>query len=306
MQKRSRRLEIKFEPIPLDPALPICGGDPYFQSDNPITFLHVHDCLELGYCFSGDGVFFVGEKVLPFRAGDMVFINHTEVHLARSAPGTGSEWSWVYCDPIRLVGHRCDNVSDLDPSPFAGPDFLNVLCPTTHSAHGRIVQRMVEELRARTQGRDSVLRALTWELMMLMQRAGRPKMGNSAKARLEYTRLAPALQMLATDYALPLRSPDVARRCGLSEPHFRRLFLRTIGRSPRSYWNNLRLNMAASLLRGTTRSVLEISQDVGFETLSSFNRLFLSHFGASPRAWRNDVENSAAASRKEPFFLNGD
>jgi AraC-like DNA-binding protein len=44
--------------------------------------------------------------------------------------------------------------------------------------------------------------------------------------------------------------------------------------------------MAASLLRGTPLSVLEISQEVGFETLSSFNRFFLKNFHSSPRAWR--------------------
>jgi len=292
MQKRSSCLVIKYAPINLDPALPICGGEPFSQSDNPITFLHVHDCLELGYCFSGNGVFFVGEKVMPFRAGDMVFINHSEAHLARSAPGTASEWSWIYCDPMRLVGHRADNLSDLDPAPFAGPDFLNVLSPATHPGHGRIVQRMIEELRTKAPGTDSVLRALAWELMTLMQRTVRPGQEGFEKSRREYHRLAPALQMLARDYAKPLRSPDLARRCGLSEAHFRRIFLRTIGRSPRSYWNNLRLNMAASLLRGTSRSVLEISQDVGFESLSSFNRLFLSHFGVPPRAWRNDIKET--------------
>jgi len=289
MQKRSSSLKIIFTPVSLPPALPICGGEPYSQSDNPITYLHVHDCLELGYCFSGNGVFFVGEKVLPFQAGDMVFINQTEVHLARSAPGTVSEWSWIHCDPIRLVGHSAENISDLDPTPFAGPDFLNILSSSTHPALGRIVQRMIEELRAPAPGGDAILRALTWELMALMQRTGRPKVERGTQARRDYNRLAPALQMLARDYAQPLRSADMAHQCSLSEAHFRRLFLRTIGRSPRSYWYNLRLNMAASLLRGSTRSVLEISQDVGFESLSSFNRLFLSHFGVSPRAWRNDI-----------------
>src|SRR5687768_4151735 len=99
MQKRSSGLEIVFAPIPLDPELPITGGLPFVQADNPITLLHYHDCLELGYCFSGSGIFMVGEKVLPFGAGDVAFINHTEVHLAQSAPGTHSEWTWIYLDP---------------------------------------------------------------------------------------------------------------------------------------------------------------------------------------------------------------
>jgi len=64
------------------------------------------------------------------------------------------------------------------------------------------------------------------------------------------------------------------------------VFVSTIGRPPRAYWHDLRMRMAASLLRTTARSVLQISQDVGFETLSSFNRVFRATFATTPRAWR--------------------
>lgn len=253
------------------------------QTDRPITYLHVHDCLELGYCFSGAGIFMIGEKVLPYEAGDVSFINHTEVHLASSAPGNQSEWTWVYLNPIRLVSHPGADVSWLDPTPLCGPDFCNIFSPKQHPDICHVVRRMTEELQAKRLGMESILRALTWELMVLMHRHA-PSLRAGAPRR-DYERLAPALQLLAGDYARPLSVGKLARTCGLSESHFRRLFTRTIGRSPRNYWNDLRLRMAASLLRSSGRSVLEISQDVGFETLSSFNRLFKTHFGQSPRAW---------------------
>lgn len=271
----------------LEPTLPIHGGAPFVQSDSPITFLHVHDCLELGYCFSGSGVFVVGEKVLPYQSGDVSFINHTEVHLARSAPGTQSDWTWVYLDPVRLVGHPNADLSRLDPTPLAGPAFFNIVSGQSQPAIARVILRMIEELRTEQPGKDSSLRALTWELMILMHRISPPS--QDAPPRHDYERLAPALQILTSSYASPLKVGELARTCGLSEPHFRRLFTRTIGRSPRSYWNDLRLRMAASLLRSTGRSVLEISHDVGFETLSSFNRLFRTRFGKSPRCWRDRV-----------------
>ena len=275
----------------LNRSFPIIIDQLYFQPDRPITFLHVHDCLELGYCFSGRGVFLVGEKVLPYQAGDMVFINQTEAHLARSAPGTNSEWSWVYCDPIRLVGHREENMSDLDPSPFRGADFPNIMNASAHPAQVRIVLRIIEEFRENAPGKESAIRALVWELMTLMQREKKSTQEFGLTARQEYARLAPALQMMASNYTQPLLASSLARSCGLSEVHFRRLFLRTIGCSPRAYWNSLRIRMAASLLRGTTRSIQEIGLDVGFETLSSFNRLFLAHFKVSPRKWRNGLES---------------
>jgi len=284
MRIRSHHFEIQVAPVGLEPALPIRGGESYVQLDHPITCLHVHDCLELGYCCSGSGVFIVGEKVMPYEAGDVSFINHTEVHLARSAPGTHSDWIWIYLDPARLVSHSAEDVPLFDASPLAGPGFNNILSGASHPAIARVVLRMIEELQGGLLGRESSLRALSWELMILIQRTAPPLQKNTLPY--DYERLAPALQTLTTSYAMPLKVGKLAHSCGLSEPHFRRLFTRTIGRPPRTYWNDLRLRMAASLLCSTRRSVLEISSDVGFETLSSFNRLFRTRFGKSPRAWR--------------------
>jgi len=300
VKKRDRQassLEIEFVPVPLDAGLAIGGGGKHIQTDRPITCLHVHDCLELGYCFSGSGVFVVGEKVLPFSAGDVSFINHTEVHLARSAPGTESEWTWIYLDPMRLAGQGGAALDRLDPTPCAGADFENILGARAHPAINRVVARMIEELRAPKTGSDDALRALAWELMVLMRRlvpAGKRSKGG-AQARRDYDRLGPALQMFSREYADPLRMKELARRCGMSEPHFRRLFKQTLGRPPHTYWNDLRLRMAASLLRGSSRSVLEISHDVGFGTLSSFNRLFRAHFGVAPREWRKEDKSADCA-----------
>jgi len=68
MPVRSHNFEIQVETVPLDRMLPVRGGEPFIQADHPITFLHVHDCLEIGYCFSGRGIFIVGEKVLEISS----------------------------------------------------------------------------------------------------------------------------------------------------------------------------------------------------------------------------------------------
>jgi transcriptional regulator GlxA family with amidase domain len=190
-------------------------------------------------------------------------------------------------DPIRAGSGSGAELVWLDPAPLAGKDFQNVVSAATHPDAGRVLLRIVEEWRDRRPGAELVLRGLIWELMVLVRR-GLPARRRSAARTggAEYERLAPALQILTRRYASQLEIGGLARSCALSEPHFRRLFKQTLGKSPRAYWNDLRLRMAASLLRGTRRSVLEISQSVGFETLSSFDRLFKTCFGKSPRAWR--------------------
>lgn len=287
MQKRSNIRDIRYHPLELDPRLPIDGGEHSIQQDKPITYLHYHNCLEVGFCFSGAGIFVVGEKIMPFGAGDVVFINRSEAHLARSTPGTRSEWAWVYLDPIRLAGGVGANYALLDPSPFAGPGFQNIITPQDDPLVGETVKSLVAELAASSVGRSEMIRALIWQLMVRVRRMAPDETTSTSHTLPEFDRVAPALQYMADHLAHTVDINRLARLCSLSAPHFRRLFAQAVGQSPRAYWHALRMRMAASLLRESKRSILEISQDVGFDTLSSFNRQFLKHFGCPPRDWRN-------------------
>jgi AraC-like DNA-binding protein len=291
MQKRALPFKIVDAPISLENEFPILGGAEFQQGDGPISYLHVHDCLELGLCFEGNGIFMVGQKVLHDARGDVIFINHTEPHLARSAPGTTSRWTWVYLDPVRLVRSIAAESHWLDATPLAGAEFRNIFPVAEYPTIHEIMRRIVCELRDRQDGYQFLLRVLVAELMVLVHRTAPQASGGQSRA---YDRIAPALQLLARDYMRPLDVGALARRCGLSEAQLRRVFQRTIGCGPLAYAHDLRLRTAASLLRGTSRSVLEISLEVGFSSLSSFNRAFRTRFGVTPREWRRDGVSSMA------------
>ena len=47
MHKRSFPVEFRLAPANIHPALPITGGEPFAQSDQPIEWMHTYPCLEL-------------------------------------------------------------------------------------------------------------------------------------------------------------------------------------------------------------------------------------------------------------------
>ena len=53
--------------------------------------------------------------------------------------------------------------------------------------------------------------------------------------------------------------------------------------------NNTRISKACNLLRSTEYSILEISEMVGFRSVSSFNRHFMDVMQITPRAYRNET-----------------
>lgn len=272
-------------PIRLDPDFPILLADGQVHNDNPITCLHGHDCLELGYCRQGAGVFIVGDKILPFHAGDAIVIAG-EMHLARSMPGTVFRAAWIYLDPARLVRAVPEDHAVLATTRLRGRNFRNVISPREHPEVLTLITELLAELAGARPEQRTAVRGLTLALLARLARLAprQPAQPDASADAVE--RVAPALAHFAQHYADALRIAEIAACCHTSVTHFRRIFLRATGRTPLAYLTELRIRMAMGLLAGTRRPVLDISLEVGFPTLSSFNRHFKRLTGHAPRAWR--------------------
>jgi len=287
-QKRSlARYRIVYAPIPLPEEFPLVGHSFFAQGDAPITYLHGHDCLELGYCYEGAGVFVIGEKVLPFQAGDVSFIAPAEFHLARSMAGTRSKWAWLYLDPVRLLQISRIDFDFLRFGHLAGKGFRNIISPRVDPLAGILVREIVEELRQNHRGCQMAIKGLVWSLMVRFNRLG-PKRPKHAPTGINPAihRVAPALDLMAARYPDRLSIKDWTRACNVSAAHFRRLFRQALGQSPHQYLSELRVRMAAARLHATNEKVLVIAGDAGFTTLSSFNRAFRQLMKLTPRQWR--------------------
>ncbi len=100
--------------------------------------------------------------------------------------------------------------------------------------------------------------------------------------------LCPAFQMLTSSNG-KITVSDLAKAAMCSPTHLRRLFRKVVGMSPREWLLEHRLNRAALLLQTTDKSVQQIADACGFESLSHFTRYFKAKFGVSPSQYRNFV-----------------
>jgi AraC-like DNA-binding protein len=95
-------------------------------------------------------------------------------------------------------------------------------------------------------------------------------------------------------FAEPLRVSDLAGAARLSQAHFSRAFRDAFGMPPHAYLLTRRLERAASMLRGTDRSVADICMAVGFQSVGSFTTSFTRMFGKSPAAYRESFPPAVA------------
>lgn len=79
---------------------------------------------------------------------------------------------------------------------------------------------------------------------------------------------------------------DLCAGLNMSQSTLYRKLKVTAGQSANEFIQNIRLKYAARLLRETSRTVSEITFDVGFSDSSYFSRAFRKCFGVSPKQWR--------------------
>jgi AraC-like DNA-binding protein len=100
-------------------------------------------------------------------------------------------------------------------------------------------------------------------------------------------RMASAARWIEDHAASGGAMAELAPCFGLSHSHFRALFRRELGRSPKQHEMDARLTRAAELLLGSPKSVSEIAFEVGYSNVSSFTRSFTRRYATTPSRFRS-------------------
>lgn len=77
----------------------------------------------------------------------------------------------------------------------------------------------------------------------------------------------------------------LAKEAGMSEPKMRKLFKQTFGKGVFDYYQSMRMQEAARLLKEKRLTVAEIGYQLGFTNLSHFARVFEQHTGLKPKKY---------------------
>lgn len=279
---------IEFTPIPLEDSFPMQIHDHRRHPARTIRYLHRHNCVELGLCLEGEGVFVVEGKIMNFRRGDYSIIGPAEAHLATSAAGTTSHWVWFYLDFDRIL---LPHFPDLDLrflGGLRGNGFHNILDGRSDPRGGQLLAELF-----RTDEREEQCALLLLLALHLRRRYGGDALRQPSERNAgELERLAPAITYFSRNCAGTATVAAAARLCCMSLTNFRRVFRRELGSCPQEYLNQLRIGMALAELREGGSPISEIAMRCGFPSLSSFNRQFRKRQGCSPRRFRLACEKS--------------
>ncbi|MCG7522360.1 GlxA family transcriptional regulator [Ruegeria sp. Ofav3-42] len=108
-----------------------------------------------------------------------------------------------------------------------------------------------------------------------------------------------AVELMEGNLELPLPLETLAARIGISLRQLERLFQMNLGRGPKQFYLECRLQLARSLLRQTALPVIEVALACGFSTSSYLAKRYSRQFGRTPLQERRAFSVSAPSSAKE-------
>ena len=100
--------------------------------------------------------------------------------------------------------------------------------------------------------------------------------------------LSSAIGYITENWEKSFSVADIAKNCCVSESTIYHLFNKSLGQTPVSFVNSIRINIAIEHLENTDYSISRISELVGFNSENHFRRVFFDFTGTTPMKYRKN------------------
>lgn len=293
-KKRKSKIEFRYYKMPSGiPILALLGQKWVRSYGQGIDYLHFHNCMEIGYCYEGQGILTIGEKDYRFSGNQFSVIPHNCPHTTTSDTGTMSRWEYLFLDVDEVLqvfspesnGKKKEQI-------IRRINSRGFFCKAEDSPElaGKILQ-VLDIMRETKEFYAEEAKGVLAAFLIAVARENQDEAPQEEREEKVNDLISDALNYVSRHYMEPIRIETLAERCHISETHFRRLFSSCMNMGPLEYINLVRIQNACELLRKTDVLVSEIAFRCGFSTLSTFNRNFKQIVGCSPFEWRKNPEN---------------
>ncbi|MGC8778768.1 MAG: helix-turn-helix domain-containing protein [Candidatus Caldatribacteriaceae bacterium] len=238
---------------------------------------HQHFLHELGLVKSGKCTLLLSSGRRSFEANDVFFFPSGVAH--GFATGTSSGVQFVVVQFLFLTPSLIQALTNDSPiGRFR-------LFPLEASMFLDLAHRIQKECVGGLPWNELQCQALLQELLVLLlrsrERGERPYLNPEQRETMER-----ALGILRERAHENVRITRLARELGLSPQHFRDLFHRYVGVSPKTYLTVLKLQRSKCMLLHAEYSITDIALRLGFGNVQQFSKAFRKAMGMSPVEWR--------------------
>ena len=242
----------------------------YESNLRPISHTHPEGVYHYMYVVRGKGWIRIGDKIFDFAPGQLYLTGPEVMHAFTHDPA----------DPLVTVELKFQILDQiLDEKMRTMPLTLDA----RKNGLGQLIWDMWRERDQADLLYQQVLGAKAYELMCLLQRLAVEQQWDDPQARQS---LQPAVQYMRQNLGQPITLSQLADTVHLERVYFAKKFKKVMGISPMEYLRNARIEQAKEWMAVTDKSVTQIAEELGFQTLQHFSAVFQKATGLSPRKYK--------------------
>ncbi len=271
------------------------------EEDYSMKSRHFHDTYELYFLEEEKGYYFIDRETYLVRAGDVVLIKPNQIHKTSM-------------ERVARHGRLLLQITEAPMDAFLrGNGFMTL--EELYDKKGRIVSlgeragaavkelmiRVGEEIRDRQRGYDLMVRLKLLELLAVLWRCGEdapPEREERVAQSPKYQKVQEVAEYLQANPGTRESLDQLAGRFYISRSWLSRIFREVTGFSVSEYANMVRVKRAQKLLAHGDYSVTEISELVGFESITYFERIFRRYTDRTPLGYRREKRGDIARGRE--------
>lgn len=219
------------------------------------------------------------EKTFPIQPGTLCFVGAEKLHYTMPDRPDRYDRSKLFF-PAQVTERLAALLPDDRNLTRFGED--SFVCTRLNEEDRSSAEEIFREIDAakNTPYADRIFLSGCLKLLTLLERKADEVTGVSTDA------MGHAIEYINRNLSSGLTVDRICRAVHVSKYHFCRKFKRSTGLTVMNYVLKTRIVSAKNLLRKTSRSVSEISEDCGFSSISYFCRVFKQDVGVSPLEYR--------------------
>lgn len=263
------------------------GVDEEFQS------LHWHQEFEICYIKNGSGKYLINGTVYPFSKGDIFMISNNDIHLC-----------YDESDLIMQVVMFSQDIIHKDSAFVLDFEKSSILLSRSRKIDAQnyynsklsfLLSQMEEEYYSDHTGAELMITSLLVQFIVLSVRALSDELDtiSSFPVSSEIVSLIRSIiDDIDNNFSERTELAFLAEKYSISVPYLCSCFKKLTGNSLINFLIQRRLNEAKRLLISTDKSIIDISNECGFQSLSNFNHLFKNSVGCPPSVYRKNRKYS--------------
>lgn len=261
---------------------------------------HVHDEYEIYYLLEGERYYFIGNQTYLVKEGSIVFINKGQIHKTGAA-------GKLYHDRILIelkeepFNSFLSSVSDLSLSEFFSTYFgvLKLDGNGQNYVKSQLLGIADELHQKQPQFNAMAMMKLSSLLIYAMRCNLRDKtqlvsnLANTAK----HKKVSEVASYIVSHSVEARSLDDLAKRFFISKCYLSRIFKEVTSFTVSEYININRVQKAQKMLLDSDLSITQISDSLGYESITYFEKVFLKFTETSPLKYRKQYRKIAQPLR---------